>query len=272
MEKALHELRQLGGEKDVLVFFCDTGDDTICSLLKDDFNFECCLRKLSLIDQQSVLAVRHQKIKALVSKLFTKLVLNAVRSRYSARDIDTWENIEFTSNEFGKPAMAEPIQFNSSSSNKIICIAVSMKNEPIGVDLSHEFQNGISADGFLDEFRGIFHEKEVQQLQAIPDANTRYIAFNHLWTLKESYGKYIGCGINYDLASVCFMFPKLLSARAGSQLVWAESHIENQTLHCYSAVVRPSVLPVIMSVVTAEEARIGTINVDMGHVIKDLIK
>lgn len=237
----------------VLLYLCNI-DDSLVTHLKDDYTFECCLRKLPLAEHQPILSSKYSREKALVARLFLVYVLNRV-----LESPDVWSPLLFSYNSFGKP-MLENTHFNASSSNKLLCVAVT--GQPVGVDLSHEEQN-VSPNDFMAQFDGIFHDLEKAQLEAIRDPHCRYVAFNHLWTLKESYGKYMGCGINYDLSKACFRLAQLNDG-------WAENNLDNSNLHCYSAVAKHSKLPVIVSVVVEAPLVIQTVEVDMGHVIQSI--
>lgn len=202
----------LGGPQ-TIIFTTLTNDLALEQLLGDDFCFELCIRKLPLTDQAKVRRSKTGQTKRLVSALFTTVVLNyCIYVQGGAPEFDPWAKLEFQYNEFGKPCIrgqeAMQFVFNSSSSNELMVIAVQLHStSPIGVDLSHESQDSISPHSFMDQFEGIFDPREKSQLLRIPDMSDRYVAFNHFWTLKEAFTKYVGCGLNVDLASFWFLLP-----------------------------------------------------------------
>ena len=94
----------------------------------------------------------------------------------------------------------------------------------IGVDLSHEVQESISPVRFMEQFDGIFSPRERECLLSVADLQNRYIAFNQLWTLKEAFTKYVGCGLNVDLSTFSFHAPlgvlSMRNATEGSGFVY----------------------------------------------------
>lgn len=202
-------------EHQVLLFTTNITTSELVDYLNDDFSFESSLRLLNLKDQ---LTVRSQKNlesrnKQLISRLFSKLVLNYIIYMYDPNGkFQPWKDLNFSYNEFGKPYLMQQelykFQFSSSSSNDIISIVVEL-NAPglIGIDLSHSRQ-AISSTNFLQEFKPIFDPTEIQQLLEIRDTSFRYIVFNQLWTLKEAFTKLLGSGLNIDLSKFCFSLNK----------------------------------------------------------------
>ena len=175
---------------DITLFVTDLSE--VGEFLQDDYNFETSLRLLNDIKLQTHIQSLNPvkfRIKQLVSHLFTRHVLNKV-----LKNSLNFQQIQFAYNEYGKP-LINNLEFNSSSSNDIIALVV-CKGSAIGIDLSHLEQN-ISSERYLDEFKPIFSEHEVEQVNS-------YFKFNHFWTLKESFTKLLGCGLNIDLADFYF--------------------------------------------------------------------
>ena len=176
-----------------IVLFTTRVSTDLLDFWSDDFNFECSLRLLNdLKQQQKILEIKfpHQKYKALLTSLFTRYVINLLLG-----NADPFSMVNFTYNEYGKPMLPD-FQFNSSSSNDIICMVVEYSSHPIGVDLSHSRQK-ISPVNYLEEFKPIFDEREIPQIDS-------YFKFNHFWTLKEGFTKLIGSGLNIELADFWF--------------------------------------------------------------------
>lgn len=263
------------------------------------------MRKISLTDQAKVRRSKISQKKKLVAALFTSVVLNyCIYAQGWAAEFDPWGKIEFQYNEYGKPCVKHQGEmqfvFNSSSSNDLMVIAVQLqKTTPIGVDVSHESQPSISPHNFMRQFEGIFHTQEVIQLLNISDVASRYIAFNNLWTLKEAFTKYVGCGLNVDLASFWFSLPSapllLRNAIDSSSpeyvtkydVHWQQDitvdylelppkmleQIGKKTLVCSSGVLRSAAdIPVIISVVH-EHANLPCSNLHMNFyaILSDLV-
>lgn len=277
------------------LFTCSRGDQRLRELLDDDYNFESCLRLLSLTEQLQVRNVKHNKQLALLSRLFSKIVINSVLQKLHPEDDKSlWEEIEYLFSEHSKPELkGRPFAINNSNSNELSCIAVLLDSKVVGVDLSHEEQDSISSSQFMDQFSSIFGGLEREQLESIEDTSLRYKAFNHLWTLKEAFTKYLGCGLNIDLSLFAFRFLKLpsngcLPFNTNQNLYlydiqWVESSIDhsnvdhdllklNPELHCYSTTLKSSEkLPVVASIITDRPCGALGIHIDLYEYLKEII-
>ncbi|CAH6720727.1 hypothetical protein CLIB1444_04S06546 [[Candida] jaroonii] len=203
-------------------------------------------------------------------KLFMRWVLNLVISREEGLEFDPWKEIPFTYNEYGKPLLPYKFQFNQTSSNDLISIAIDFHGDPIGIDLSHS-QQAVSSQGFMEQFQGIFGESEICQLMEIEDISQRYIVFNQFWTLKEAFTKLIGTGLNVDLSKFQFDLHKQ-HVEPGTEVnfqeigeftrLWKQSDVDYTDLnhpavsqiskkpYCWSSIVINGQLPVILSVIS----------------------
>lgn len=273
----------------ILLFTTSVANHRLIQFLSDDYNFEICMRKLSLKDQVKVRNHRHNRIKELVLRLFTKAVLNYVifvQGRLTG--FDPWAELGTTYNKYGKPQLRNQqelnFQYNSSSSNDVISIVVQVRSQrPVGIDLSHETQDSISSVDFMDQFRGIFATAETTQLMQISDIGDRYVTFNHFWTLKEAFTKFIGCGLNVDLSKFSFVLskeplamrnaiPALDDSVTSYDVEWVggievdyselaeefkrDFGHEYEKVYCSSGVLRVGdKLPVIVSIITSEDIK-----------------
>lgn len=273
----------------ILLFTASVANHKLLQFLSDDYNFEVCMRKLSLKDQVKVRNHRHNRIKELVLRLFTKAVLNYVifvQGRLAR--FDPWAELHLTYNKFGKPQLRNQqelnFQYNSSSSNDLTSIVVLMGSKrPVGIDLSHETQDSVSSIDFMDQFEGIFAKAETTQLMKVSDIGDRYVTFNHFWTLKEAFTKFIGCGLNVDLSKFSFVLPnEPLALRnaipalddqvANYDVEWVggievdyselaedfkrDFGYEYEMVYCSSGVLRVGdKLPVIVSIITSEDIK-----------------
>ncbi|OBA17958.1 hypothetical protein METBIDRAFT_230685 [Metschnikowia bicuspidata var. bicuspidata NRRL YB-4993] len=285
-----------------VVFTASLASKRLRELLSDDFNFELCLRKLSLEQQLKIRNARHDPVKALLLGLFAQVVLNyALYSGGSADVFRPFEDLPLGVNEYGKPRLDNGlcIEYNSSSSNDIMAIVVQFNGStPVGVDLSHETQSSISETEFVEQFAGIFAPVELRQLGAIEDVSQRYVFFNQLWTLKEAFTKFVGCGLNVDLSSFHFQVgparPSLRNPEvvhgANYNLLMAEwqrdievdfenlekpfkSKILERPIHCQSSVLRTEkTLPVFISLVSQNPMEsTEIIDLDMEKIVQAII-
>jgi 4'-phosphopantetheinyl transferase len=104
------------------------------------------------------------------------------------------ESIEFIKDKYGKPYVKDcpNIQFNISHSGKWVVCATG--NSEVGVDVEAIKQID------LDIAENFFTKRELAYIVSKPIKN-RLRAFYTLWTLKESYIKYIGKGLSIPLDS-----------------------------------------------------------------------
>lgn len=218
--------------------------------LSDVYNLEMCLRLLSLSDSAKLRMLSgHVLAKKLLAKLLVSLVVNYFQGTPSLKEV------RFTYGKYGKPSVLADFEFSISTSNDIVCVAVEIgSNTPIGVDLSHHKQDAVSPLEFMDQFGPMFTALEKTQLENIADLGKRYIAFNHLWTLKESFTKLIGSGLHIDLAS--FSFAMNVEPPTDS---WTRSDIDttqlkisaaewhlSETYYCYTTTLDAAVNPPVL--------------------------
>jgi len=121
-------------------------------------------------------------------------------------------SVEFTVNEFGKPAVAGPITFSVSHSGDYALLAFANGLE-LGVDVEH-----FSGECVVSELaQRILSPSEYQRFNSLADAQ-RISAFFQIWTLKESLLKAIGSGLSIAPESIEIAFfpdaPRLLTSEA----------------------------------------------------------
>jgi 4'-phosphopantetheinyl transferase len=109
----------------------------------------------------------------------------------------TNEDIEFSTNEYGKPYLSdvENFQFNLSHSGDWVVGAID--EQPVGIDI--EKIQPID----LDISENYFSPDEHRDLMAQPD---RIAYFFTLWSLKESYIKILGKGLSHPLNAFSIKF------------------------------------------------------------------
>lgn len=106
----------------------------------------------------------------------------------------TFEEILILRDTRGKPYVANSdIQISLSHSRN--WIACSVSSEPVGVDVEEDFSDALE---IAEKF---FAPQEYFLLKNLPNSQLRR-KFLSLWTLKESYGKFLGCGLSEELLSM----------------------------------------------------------------------
>ncbi|KAI5954356.1 LYS5 [Candida jiufengensis] len=270
-----------------VILYITTITKDLIEYLQDDYNFEIALRLLDDLKLQSAIQNLKTpfKYKQLVSNLFSRYVLNKQIHK------PVFSKLEYSFNQYGKPSI-KGINFNSSSSNDIIAIAITGSEASIGIDLSHSSQN-LSPTDYMEQFKPIFNEREVGKVDS-------YFKFNHFWTLKEAFTKLLGCGLNLDLSKFYFntdafndkdyrVFNKigknestLLDIRwcedieLNADLLFQEANVLVKNLEnrfsCYSTILEYSngKLPVICSIITQKKVNIECIEIDFLTVLQNI--
>lgn len=112
--------------------------------------------------------------------------------------------IRFESEVHGKPFVAEPEQakrpFNvAHTDGLVICGIGNDRHQMLGIDV--ERLNRRTDPGLADRY---FSEPEVRYLNSVGCDQMRRQAFLRIWTLKESFIKAIGTGLQTPLADFAF--------------------------------------------------------------------
>lgn len=105
------------------------------------------------------------------------------------------KDIRFNYNRYGKPSIGGTccLHFNVSHAEKIVVLAFS--DSSIGIDIEN-----IKLIDFK-YYTSIFTDKELK-LFNLMNQEEKIIYFFKTWTLKESYGKCLGKGLNIDFKSI----------------------------------------------------------------------
>jgi len=119
------------------------------------------------------------------------LLIRSIACRYLSVNN---EQLDFRTNEYGKPYIygSNDFHYNLSHSGKWVVCAVD--RQPVGIDVE------AVAPVDLDIARTFFSPEEVVYIMGRPGAE-RTGLFYELWTLKESYVKALGCGLSNPLNS-----------------------------------------------------------------------
>jgi len=128
--------------------------------------------------------------------LYGEVMVRFMVSKQYSINID---QIEILKNTYGKPYIINPpIYFNISHAGEWVACAISGQNIGIDVELIKNENKDI-----LDIARRFFHKEEYLFLRAKEESEC-ITAFYDLWTLKESYIKWIGTGLTTPLNSFYF--------------------------------------------------------------------
>ncbi len=131
------------------------------------------------------------KIRSLLAEMLLKYFL------VTGYDI-ALPDIVFGYEEYGKPYLSngkEDIHFNFSHSGSWVVCAIGMSR--LGIDVEEGTKN------HLDIVKRVLSPQEYAVWQAQPEED-RKAKFYQLWTLKESYAKYIGKGLGIAFESLSF--------------------------------------------------------------------
>lgn len=132
--------------------------------------------------------------------LVTRALCRTTLSRYARIDPRDWR---FDENRYGRPHIRpglcdRPIRFNLAHTEGLIACAVTLDRE-VGVDVEFIHRRGETVT-LADRY---FSASEVRDLHAVPAPEQRE-RFFHYWTLKESYIKARGLGLQVPLQQFSF--------------------------------------------------------------------
>ncbi|CAD0147158.1 4'-phosphopantetheinyl transferase [Streptococcus thermophilus] len=103
-------------------------------------------------------------------------------------------------NEFGKPSLKrKDIFYNISHSGKYITCAIS--NKMVGIDIQKHIEK-------FEEIISFFSTSEKEYLASIPLHKLLIKEFFKIWTVKESYVKFLGRGLYKELDSFSLFLDK----------------------------------------------------------------
>lgn len=127
--------------------------------------------------------------------LLTRALCRSVLSRYAGVPPADWR---FRSNTYGRPeiespAVSPPLRFNLSNARSLVACIVTRRADA-GIDVEETAR----ADAPLEIADEFFSADELRELRALPAAE-QGARFFDLWTLKESYIKARGLGLQIPL-------------------------------------------------------------------------
>ena len=133
--------------------------------------------------------------------LATRALVRCVLAEYTGMDP---RDFRFASHRFGKPFVDAPrlspaLSFNLSNTHNLVVCAVTLGDEMIGVDV----ESLDRASDPLSLADHVFAPAEIAALRSLPveDQQERFCSY---WTLKESYIKARGLGLQLPLSQFAF--------------------------------------------------------------------
>ncbi|CAI4061626.1 holo-[acyl-carrier-protein] synthase SKDI_07G1080 [Saccharomyces kudriavzevii IFO 1802] len=170
-------------------------------VLADDFTFEALMRALPLDWQAKILNKKsfHDRCASLCNQLLQLFGCSIMTG-------SDFRELKFDRGSFGKPFLDNDNSLPFSMSTGEQCVAMSLVKcvspdecQKIGIDIASTSNYGGKEE--LELFREIFSEEE---FRALLRASNPRVVFTYLWSLKESYTKFTGTGLNTNLAEIDF--------------------------------------------------------------------
>lgn len=165
--------------------------------LQDGIKWNDCQHWITMVSKERQAKISRLKFDKdrLHSMMSEILARKCISEKYSM----PYESIEFCKGAYGKPYvyLEKKVEFNwSHSGNWIVFV---MDTQPVGIDVE-----AVKSLNEMDLARQFFAWQEVNQLEEIDHIKRRNYFFK-LWTLKESYIKWRGTGMNTLLSSFHFI-------------------------------------------------------------------
>lgn len=165
-------------------------------LISINDNFQIDNQILKLLSQERVNKINkfrfeEDKKRSIYAELLLKFVIQKNLNIKS-------KEIEFFYNEFGKPFVKglNNKYFNISHSGEWVVFAYSDKNIGIDIELMEFFDLSIA--------KNLFAKSEYLDVLSLKNEADQKNLFFNIWTLKESYIKYVGKGLGIPLDSFEF--------------------------------------------------------------------
>ncbi len=148
-------------------------------------------------------SARHERLRFARHRhqfLLTRALVRTTLSLYADVEPAAWR---FEAGEWGKPEVSAPgghswLRFNLANTDGLIACAVA-RSRDVGVDVENMERSGETVS-IADRY---FSKSEAGALRALPEARQRERFFRY-WTLKESYIKARGMGLQISLEQFSF--------------------------------------------------------------------
>lgn len=190
-------------------------NDRSVHALRDDFKFELLLRNLSLKQQLKIRNTKNETDRFI--KLLNSLFLGYVIAEYEKNRFQGLQPFSESRGEYGKPYLENrDYQYNLSDEDGIVMLAIgfkkSLKDKEIGIDLANpidieRFGLNRLEDFYKSDFKDIFGSAEIENLDKY-FGNLKYeeqlSLLSRIWSLKESYCKYVGVGLTAGMQNFQF--------------------------------------------------------------------
>ena len=132
------------------------------------------------------------------------------------------DQIVFTHNPYGKPAISAPLHFNVTHAHELALFAVTAA-APVGIDVEYTGRHVADRDALARRF---FSAQEVEVYQALAEVERR-AAFWCCWTRKEAYIKALGTGLSHPLDRfVVSLRPDQPAAASGTRIHRDRTHCQ----------------------------------------------
>lgn len=163
--------------------------------LEDQSVFEEKLNEMSSQRREKILSYKSESDRRL--SLGAGILLDEMLKKIGYRE----SKLKCLVNEYGKPYYKElpDFYFNLSHSGHY-AVAVSSDKE-VGIDIEEKKENKMR----LGIARRFFHPVECELLENIKNKKQQMEIFYQIWTLKESFVKAVGRGMNISFHSFCVL-------------------------------------------------------------------
>lgn len=173
------------------IYICDISD----GYLNDPFNFETAIRILPLSVQNAILAKKGDKLKEIaLSNRLLELFGCSKWTGFPKKDL------KFARGKYGKPYL-EDLFVEFSMSNGCNSVVMVVQGTSVGIDVASTTDCKNWGDNYLEEFVDIFSDEEYAALQNSAHDQLDEL-FTYYWSMKESYMKLTGTGLNTNIKNI----------------------------------------------------------------------
>ena len=193
---------------------------TLVKLTSSDFKYQY-LNFISYERRNRIMKIKSviDKKRSLISELLMRKSANEILGLPAGK-------IKFSYNPYGKPYIdnIRRYKFNVSHSGDYVTILTGKKSLGIDIEQVKDIDMSISRRFFTEEENCYIFSQKSKDMQVK--------AFYKVWTLKESYIKALGKGLNIPLNSFSFEIKDTikLSSPPNSKFSFKTSYVDNHTL------------------------------------------
>lgn len=178
-------------EDDRIQVFLSTIDDI-------DFSLKSMESYLTLIKdadrQKKIRDVRYEddKKRSIVSGLLIQYCFHRWLEYNEMRPVDSFH---CGKGQYGKPYIEGYEEFHFSISHGGRYVVCAVAKDEVGIDVEER----VSKKDVLKLANRFYTESEYKKISQISDREKQEVFFTRLWTMKESYIKYLGRGLGYGM-------------------------------------------------------------------------